>query len=225
MATCEKARPQVGKLKILIVDDHPIVRKGLARLIGQEPDIDISEGADNVKDALEQVKRLHPDLVIVDMALKDSQGLELISEIKEYDKQINILVWSMFDEKVYAERALHAGAAGYVNKQEPIEIVLRAIRKVLHDDVYLSPAMTNRVLHRLSTGRSVEADVAASLTDRELEVFQMVGQGKTTKYIACKLGVKPKTIESHREKVKTKLGLKNAAELNCRAVQWVLENG
>ena len=225
MTTCTNARPRIGKYKILIVDDHPIIRKGLVRLIGQEPDIDISEGPDNVDEAFEQVKELQPDLVIVDVALKDSLGIELISRIKAYDERIKTLVWSMFDEKIYAERALHAGALGYINKQDSIETMIDAVRKVLHDGVYLSPAMTTRVLQRLSSGRPVEEDTVTSLTERELEVFRMVGQGKTTKYIAGRLGVKPKTIESHREKIKTKLGLKNAAELNCKAVQWVLENG
>ena len=225
MAADTKTGVRVGKRKVLIVDDHPIIRQGLARLLGQEPDIEICEGADNVEDALRQIQSLRPDLVVVDMSLKESHGIELIAQIKAHNQQIKTLVWSMFDENVYAERAVQAGAMGYVNKQEPIETVVGAIRQVLLGEVFLSPTMTNRILQRLGSGRSLEGDPVASLSDREIEVFRMVGQGMTTQAISLKLGVRPKTIEAHREKIKAKLNLKNAAELNCRAVQWVLENG
>lgn len=225
MATNMQNHVQLAKYKVLIVDDHPIVRQGLARLIEREPDIAVSEGADNVADAFEEVKALQPDLVLVDISLKGSHGIELISQIKAYNDRIKTIVWSMFDEKVYAERALRAGARGYVNKQESIETVVAAIRQVLRDDVYLSPRMTNRILQRLGAGNTAETDPVASLSDREIEVFRMIGEGMTTQAIARKLGLRPKTIESHREKIKIKLNLKNAAELNCRAVQWMLENG
>ncbi len=158
------------------------------------------------------------------MSLKGSQGIDLIAKLKALDDRIKTLVWSMFDEKVYAERALRAGAMGYVNKQEPVETAIAAIRQILLDDVYVSPAMTNRVLQRLGSGKSFDDDPVASLSNREVEVFQMVGQGLTTHQIAERLGIRPKTIEAHREKIKAKLGLKNAAELNCRAVRWVVEN-
>lgn len=225
MSTTAKVRTRVAKAKVLIVDDHPIVREGFVRAIGQEPDIEVFEGPDNVADAFEQVKTLRPDLVVVDVSLKDGLGIELISQIKAYDERIKTIVSSMFDEKIYAERAIQAGAMGYVNKQEPLETLLRAIRSVLRGEVCLSPAMTNRILQRMSNGRSVDEDPIASLTNREMEVFRLVGQGKTTRYIANNLGVKPKTIEAHREKIKAKLKLKNAPELTCRAVQWVLQNG
>jgi DNA-binding NarL/FixJ family response regulator len=208
----------------LIVDDHPIIRQGLMRLVTQEPDLQAFEGADNVADAFRQVQELRPDLVLVDISLKDSHGIELISQIKDFDERIKMLVWSMFDEKIYAERTIRAGAMGYICKQEPISNVLDAIRAVLAGNMYLSPNMTNNLLRRLGGGE-MERDPVAGLSNREIEVFQMLGRGMTTKSIATKLGVSPKTIEAHRERIKTKLNLKNASELNCQAVQWVLENG
>jgi DNA-binding NarL/FixJ family response regulator len=216
-------RPTV-KSKILIVDDHPIIRQGLMRLIGQEPDLEVHEGGDNVDNAFRQVKEIRPDAVLVDISLKDSHGIELISQVKAFDERIKMLVWSMFDEKLYAERAIRAGAMGYISKQEPIEKVIEALRHILRGDMYLSPRMTNNVLRRLGSGE-VSSDPVAGLSNREIEVFQMLGRGMTTKAIAKKLGVSPKTIEAHRERIKTKLNVRNAAELNCQAVQWVLENG
>lgn len=214
----------ITKSKILIVDDHPIVRQGLMRLIAQEPDLQAFEGADNVADAFRQVQELRPELVLVDISLKDSHGIELISQIKDFDERVKMLVWSMFDEKIYAERTIRAGAMGYICKQEPISNVIEAIRTVLQGNMYLSPHMTNNLLRRLGGG-DMERDPVAGLSNREIEVFQMLGRGMTTKSIAKKLGVSPKTIEAHRERIKTKLNLKNASELNCQAVQWVLENG
>jgi DNA-binding NarL/FixJ family response regulator len=210
--------------KVLIVDDHPIVRQGLMRLLAQESDLQAYEGADNVADAFRQVQEIHPALVLVDVSLKDSHGIELISQIKDFDENIKMLVWSMFDEKIYAERTVRAGAMGYISKQEPIENVIEAIRHVLDGNMYLSPHMTNNLLRRLGGG-DLERDPIADLSNREIEVFQLLGRGITTKAIAKKLGVSPKTIEAHRERIKSKLNLKNASELNCQAVQWVLKNG
>ncbi len=211
--------------RVLIVDDHPVVRDGLARLIRRESDIEVYEGSDNVDEALEQVKTLQPDLVVVDMALRGSHGMQLLSQIKALSNGTKTLVWSTFDEKMFAERAIRAGAMGYVNKQEPLEIILRAIRQVLRGEVYLSLRMTKIMLQRLGSGRLTDEDPLATLSNREIEVFRMVGQGITTRQIARQLGVKPKTVEANREKIKSKLGLKNAAELTRSAVQWVLENG
>ncbi len=211
--------------RVLIVDDHPVVREGLARLIKQESDIEVYQGCDNAEDALKQVKALQPDLVIVDMALRSSHGMQLLSQIKGLGNGAKTLVWSTFDERMFAERAIRAGAMGYVNKQEPLEIILRAIRQVLRGEVYLSLKMTKIMLQRLGSGKLADEDPLASLSNREIEVFRMVGQGITTRQIARQLGVKPKTVEANREKIKTKLNLKNAAELTRSAVQWVLENG
>ena len=215
---------QCPKHRILIVDDHPIVRQGLARLMEHEPDIEVCGGAQSVSEAIEKVETLRPDLVIVDISLKESHGIELISQLKARDEKAKMLVWSMFDEKVFAERVLRAGAMGYVNKQEPVETVIRAVRQVLGGDVYLSRQMANYVARRIGRSQTLEQDPVERLSNRELEVFQMIGQGVTTRQIARRLGLSPKTIEAHRERIKAKLGLKNAAELSCRAVQWLLEN-
>lgn len=223
MTVDERETPAAGKLRILVVDDHPIVRKGLAQLIAHEPDIEMVGGADNVADALRQVADLHPDLVVVDMSLKDSHGLELLAQIKAQFVDVRTLVWSMFDEKIYAERALRAGAMGYVNKQESNSQLLAAIRQVLAGELYLSSQMTRTLLRRVRGGDLLGEDPVQTLSNRELEVFEMIGNAMTTQQIARKLKLSPKTVEAHREKIKSKLKLSNAAELNRRAVQWVLE--
>jgi len=223
MTTHLKSQLGNGKKRILIVDDHPIVRQGLAQLIAHESDIEVCGDADSVADALREADSLRPDLVVVDISLKDSHGMELITQLKESHRETKMLVWSMFDEMVFAERVLRAGAMGYINKQESVENVVDAIRHVLRGEIYLSPRMTNHVLTRIGRGESIQQDPINSLTDRELEVFEMIGQGMTTQQIAGHLGLSPKTIETHREKIKAKLDLRNAAELSRRAVQWVLE--
>jgi DNA-binding NarL/FixJ family response regulator len=223
MTVDERETPAARKLRILVVDDHPIVRKGLAQLIAHEPDIEMVGGADNVVDALRQVADLQPDLVVVDMSLKDSHGLELLALIKAQFVDVRTLVWSMFEEKIYAERALRAGAMGYVNKQESNSQLLAAIRQVLAGELYLSSQMTRTLLQRVRGGDLLEEDPVQTLSNRELEVFEMIGNAMTTQQIARKLKLSPKTVEAHREKIKSKLKLANAAELNRRAVQWVLE--
>ncbi len=210
--------------KLMIVDDHPIVRRGLADLLSRKLQYDVEDGADNVADAMALVERLRPDLVIVDMSLNDCNGIELLKQIKDKYEDVRTLVWSMFDEKVFAERALQAGAMGYVNKREPVENMVQAVRQVLEGNVYLSPQMTSRLLHR-ARGTPADGDPLDQLSNRELEVFRMLGDGQTTKQIARKLDLSPKTVEAHRENIKSKLDLKNAAELSRRAVQWMLENG
>jgi DNA-binding NarL/FixJ family response regulator len=215
----------MNKRKILIVDDHPIVRMGLAELIAPETDLELCGEAEDVAGALQQVRALHPDLVVVDISLKDSHGMELIEQIKASHPEVKMLVWSMFDEKVFAERALRAGAMGYINKRQAIQKVVEAIRQVLNGEMYLSPQMTNLFLRRVGGREPLDEDPIRRLTDRELEIFEMIGRGMTTRQIAGKLEISPNTVESHREKIKTKLDIKNAAELAQRAVQWVLENG
>ena len=213
------------KQKLMIVDDHPIVRRGLAELLARELEIEVREGTDNVADALAAVEAFLPDLVVVDMSLNNCSGIDVIAQIKARYPDVKTLVWSMFDEKIFAERALQAGAMGYVNKREPIENMVHAVRQVFQGNIYLSPHMTTRLLHRACGGGTSEGDPVQKLSNRELEVFQMLGNGMTTKQIGRKLDLSPKTIEAHRENIKTKLDLKNAAELNRRAIQWMLENG
>ena len=224
MTAATASSVQIDQRRILIVDDHPIVRKGLAQLLAHEPDMEVCNGAESVNEALELVRACQPDLVVVDISLRDSHGIDLIVEIKAAYPRVKMLVWSMFDEKVFAERALRAGASGYINKQESVERVVDAIRQVLAGEMYLSPRMTNLFLRRVGAGQALEEDPIGQLSNREIEVFEMIGKGLTTRLIARKLKLSPKTIESHREKIKAKLGLKNAAELARRAIQWVLEN-
>jgi len=216
---------RVAKRRILIVDDHPIIRRGIAQLLADAPDVEVCGGAESVAEALEQLEARRPDLVVVDISLKESHGLDLIAQIKARYGGVKVLVWSAFDEKIFAERALRAGAMGYINKQEPLDKVVAAIRKILGGEVYLSPAMTNALLRTARGPESLHEDPVGRLTDRELEVFQMIGKGMTTQQIARKLDLSPKTVEAHREKIKTKLDLKNASQLTQRAVQWMLENG
>ncbi len=213
------------KCKILVVDDHPIVRKGLAQLISQEPDIELCGDAESVPQALERIAARDPDLVVVDMALKDSHGMELLAEIRSRFPRVRTLVWSMFDEKVYAERAIRAGAMGYVNKQESTQQLMDAIRQVLNGEFYVSSQMTRALLRRISGSTLLDQDPIQTLSNRELEVFEMIGNALTTQQIARKLNLSPKTVEAHRERIKTKLSLANAAELSRRAIQWVLEGG
>ena len=183
MTLASKVRPRIDKRKVLIVDDHPIVRKGLMQLIAHEPDIEVCGEAEDVAEALEQVSSLRPDLAVIDISLKDSHGIELIGQVKASYPEVKMLVWSMFDEKVFAERALRAGAMGYINKQKSIEKVVDAIRQVLAGEMYLSPRMTNLFLRRLGGGDPLEKDPIRRLTNRELQIFEMIGKGMTTQRI------------------------------------------
>lgn len=211
------------KSRVLIVDDHPIIQVGLAELINAEPDMEVCGTATDVDGALEEIDSKHPDVAIVDISLKGGNGLALIEQVKNRHAQIRMLVSSMYDESLFAERALRAGAMGFVNKQEDSEKLIQAIRMVQTGQVYLSPKMANRLLNSVVAGQPANLNPVGGLSNRELEVFEHIGQGLTTKQIARKLHLSPKTIETHREKIKSKLNLKNSAELSCRAVQWVLE--
>ena len=223
MAPTSEQKP--NKHRILVVDDHPIVRRGLRQLFGDEPDMEVVGEAEDSADALEQLKAVKPDLVIVDLSLKSGHGLELIPQIKATRERVRMLVSSMHDESLFAERVLRAGASGYINKQEPPSELIKATRQVLRGEIYLSSRMANRLLGRIIGGEALEDNPIGSLSDRELQVFEMIGQGLSTKQIAQKLDLSPKTIEAHREKIKAKLNLKSGAELSRHATQWVLENG
>ena len=212
-----------SKYRVLIVDDQPIVRQGLARLMACESDMEVCGGAEDGSEALDTISSLRPHLVVVDLSLKNSHGLELIRQIKMFDKSIKILVWSMFDELLFAERSLQAGAVGYIDKQEPVEKVIDAIRRVLKGEVCFSPRVASRLIHRKADGDISEQDPIKSLSDRELEVFALIGRGISIQRIASQIQLSVKTVEGYRENIKRKLALKNSAELVRRAVQWVLE--
>jgi DNA-binding NarL/FixJ family response regulator len=216
---------RLGKYRVLLVDDHPLVRRGLADVIGHEADLEVCGEAADVAEAMQEIERTHPDVVVIDLSLRTGHGIDLIEKIKTHNPQIRTLVSSMHDETLFAERVLQAGAMGYVSKQEPPEALLRAIRQVLHGEVALSMRMTNRILHRMAAGAPPRENAIECLSNRELEVYEMIGQGLTVQQIAVKLHLSPKTVETHREKIKQKLNLKSSNELNRRAVQWVLERG
>jgi DNA-binding NarL/FixJ family response regulator len=217
---------ETPRSRILIVDDHPLVRSGLRLLIDCEHDLSVCGEAANADEAMRLLENQKPDLLIVDLSLKESSGLELIKRIKARHPDAKMLVSSMFEESLYAERVLNAGALGYVHKQEGMERVIEAIRCVLSGRIWLSKSMNDRMLRRMTVSQPAPTQSPVhTLSDRELEVFEMLGRGRATKDIAKQLHLSVKTVETHREKIKAKLGLHSAAELNRAAVQWVLEQG
>jgi DNA-binding NarL/FixJ family response regulator len=218
----KKPEPMAKKAKyrILLVDDHPILRQGLAQLLAQEKDLLICGQYEDAAKALDAVTNLKPDAAIVDISLKGSSGIELLKNIKVQFPRLLVLVLSMHDESLYAERALRAGASGYIMKQEPPEQVLVALRKVLNGEIYLSQQMSSKLMHQLVSGRPTETgSLIERLSDRELEIFGLIGQGRGTRQIAEQLHLSVKTVESHRAHIKEKLNLKNATELVHRAIQ------
>jgi len=211
-------------MRVLIVDDHPIFRRGIAELINEEGDMEVAGEASNTIEAIRMVAEMRPDVVVVDLSLQDGHGIELIEQISQRVDGPQMIVCSMHDESLFAERALRAGAMGYVNKQETSERLVDAIRRVQRGEVVLSPKMTRKLLHNVVGGKTGEQSPMESLSNREFEVFEMIGEGLTTKQIAARLDLSPKTVEAHREKIKTKLGLANSAQLSRRAFLWVYEN-
>ncbi|QTA88435.1 response regulator transcription factor [Desulfonema magnum] len=210
------------KKRIIIVEDHPIFRLGLAELINQEEDLFVCGEAEDVTKAWNEIKRLSPDMVIADISLKGRSGIELIKDISKHFSTLPILVLSMHDESLYAERALLAGAKGYIMKQEASESIVKAIRCVLNGKIYASERIMANILNKFVSQPGMQDKPSIDrLTDRELEVFHFIGQGLTTREIAEKLNLSKKTIGTYRERIKEKLCLKNAAELIRFAVHWV----
>ncbi len=209
------------RAKVLLVDDHQIVRQGLSLLMDQTTDLQAVGEADNATDALKAIGELKPDIVIVDISLRESSGLELIKDVKIRFPDLYVLVLSMHDETFYAERVLRAGARGYVTKDDASEKVLTAIRTVLNGNIYVSEPMAARMLSKFVDGGRDGGTGVDRLSDRELQVFEMLGQGVGTSDIADKLHLSVKTIDSHRENIKRKLKLDSAAELLQHAIQWV----
>lgn len=216
--------PNTGKARVLLVDDHPIVRQGLAQLINLEPDLVVCAEASDGQQALEQIESEKPDVAIVDISLSDRSGIELIKDIKVRSPALPVLALSMHDEVLYAERALRAGAKGYVMKQEATEKVMSAIRRVLHGEIALSEKMATRMLAQLVTAKpGGSGSPVERLSDRELEIFMMIGKGIGTREIAEKLFLSIKTVEAHREHIKEKLNFRSGAELLRYAMQYTLE--
>jgi DNA-binding NarL/FixJ family response regulator len=211
-----------SKYRVLLVDDHPILRKGLAELINQEPDLMVCGEAEEAPKAFEAVGVLNPDVALVDISLKGGNGLELIKNIKARYPDLPLLVLSMHDETLYAERALRAGSLGYIMKEEAIEKVLTAIRHVISGEIFLSDRMKGRLLNQLVGGRIKQGSSSIdSLSDRELEVFRLIGEGRGTRQIAEELRLSVRTVEAYREYIKDKLNLKNGTELVQHAFQYV----
>jgi DNA-binding NarL/FixJ family response regulator len=216
-----KEKSPLPVLRLLIVDDHPIVRRGLVRYLSRALKLEAVAEAETEAQALEVLQQQPIDFVIADLSLPGPSGLDLIKQIKAAHPDMPVLVLSMYDEAFYAERVLRAGAAGYVMKQEAIEEVLQAIRKVLAGDIYISPRMASRMLHRFVRGGRDASSSIAQLSDRELEVYHLIGQGYGTREIAGVLELSIKTVESYRANIKEKLGIENANELIQHAAQWV----
>jgi DNA-binding NarL/FixJ family response regulator len=215
-----------GKQNVLIVDDHPMMREGLAQLIRHEADLNVCGEAGSANETLDLVEKLKPDLVLVDISLPEKSGLELIKDLQALHPGVRTLVISMHDESLHAERVLRAGARGYIMKQEGGSKIMQAIRQVLAGQIYVSGKMSARILetfsgHGLKTGGSP----IERLTDREFEVFRLIGQGIGTREIARRLSLSVKTVEVHRANIKQKLGLRGATELVRHAVRWVETSG
>jgi DNA-binding NarL/FixJ family response regulator len=217
-------RPEAKRL--LIVDDHPLFRKGLEELIHSDPDFAVCGEASNAAEAMEVIRKLNPDMAIVDLSLPGANGIELIKNIRAEFPRLPILVLSMHDESLYALRALRAGADGYVMKHEAMANVVQAIHEVFNGRPYLSPAMAAQVItkfaHRQAEG---EMDAVERLSDRELEVLELIGKGNEMRDIAKLLHLSPKTVETHRAHIKDKLDLKNSREVARFALQWLQSRG
>jgi DNA-binding NarL/FixJ family response regulator len=210
------------KTKIFVVEDHHIFRFGLCELISLEEDLEVCGEADAVDNAWNQIQSLKPDMVIVDISLKDGNGLDLVERIHDFDYRLPVLVLSMHDEALYAERSLKVGARGYIMKEETAGLVIKAIYSVLNDKIYVSESvMSNMLSTMLGKQNNPTRFPVETLTNRELEVFSYIGQGLTTKQIAGRLHLGAKTIGTYRERIKEKLKLKNANELIKHAVYWV----
>jgi DNA-binding NarL/FixJ family response regulator len=206
------------------VDDHPMVRERLALLIDQQPDLKVCGEASDVAEAVAAIDHLKPDVAVVDLALKSSSGLELIKEMRARGWDVPVLVLSMHEEHLYAERVLRAGALGYVSKQESTAAILAAIRRVLAREIHVSTGVAADLMKRMVTGKAGPSPSPVSrLADRELEIFQMIGRGHGTRRIAEHLGLSVKTVESYRARIKEKLQLDDGVQLLQRAALWVAE--
>ena len=213
--------PTAIKKRILVVDDHPIVRQGLALLINREPDLVVCGEAEDAMGAMHVLASAHPDILIVDISLNGPDGIDLLKNIRLSHPTLPVLILSMHDELIYAERALRAGANGYIMKQEATENVLVAARRILNGEIYVSARIANQMLRHYITGSgTLRNSSIADLSDRELEVFRLIGDGHGTRQIAKELHLSIKTVESYQAHIKEKLSLRSARELMQRAIQW-----
>lgn len=218
------ARSTSKKNRVLIIDDHVMVREGVAEIIKHEDDLDVCGTATTANEGMEAVNKLKPDLVLVDITLPGKNGIEFIKDVRSMHPEMPILVMSMHDESLYVDRVLRAGGRGYIRKQEGGDKLIEAMRRVLHGEIVVSEKMTGRLLEKFS-GRKTMDSPLEGLSDRELEVFQLIGQGKTMKEIGDELHLSPKTIEVHRSRIREKLRITSAAELISYAARWSQTQG
>ena len=222
MATKPQFASHTKKYRVLLVDDHPIVRQGLALLIDREADLSVCGEAEGSHSAFLAISTLRPDIVVLDISLSGPDGLDILKEIRTKTTNLPVLILTMHDESIYAERAVRAGANGYIMKQEATEKVLVAIRRILQGEVYLSDRLTNSMLRQYARGTTPQSSPLLNLSDRELEVFRLIGKGHGTRQIADDLHVSVKTIESYQAHIKEKLALRNARELLQHAIEWTV---
>ncbi len=213
----------LSKAKVFVVDDHPIVRQGLAQLINRESDLAVCGEAEEAASALQAIAGDKPDLLVIDISLNGPDGLELLKNLRLRYPTLPVLMLSMHDESIYAERALRAGANGYIMKHEAAEKLLSAMRQILNGEIYVSERVANRILHHYISGSpTAKQSPLADLSDRELEVFRLIGEGHSTRTIAEELHLSIKTVESYQAHIKDKLSLKNGRELVQLAIQWAM---
>lgn len=209
------------KNRVLVVDDHPIVRQGLSLLINREADLMVCGEAEDARMAMQAITTARPDILVVDISLNGPDGLDLLKDVRTRYPELPVLILSMHDESIYAERALRAGAQGYIMKQEASEKVLVALRRILNNEIYVSERIANRMLQRyIGSPSDGRASSISDLTDRELEVFRLIGEGHSTRQIAEQLHISVKTVESYQAHIKEKLSLRSARELVQHAIQW-----
>ncbi|MEZ4700844.1 MAG: response regulator transcription factor [Rhodothermales bacterium] len=210
-----------GRIRVLVVDDHPAIREAIADIIADKMGMELIGQASNADEAFQLVEKMQPDVAVIDISLEDAHGLDLVQNIRAQYPNVQVVVFSMYDESVYAERAIRAGASGYLMKSEPTQSVVEAIRSVMQGEVYLSRRMASRMLSKIATGRSSSPGFAIDqLTDREMAVFQMLGEGYSVQEITQRLNLSRKTVETYRRRVKEKLDFETVAELLQYAVQW-----
>ena len=217
-----RANPARNRMRVLIVDDHPMTRAGLVHVINHEPDLTVCAQAENAADALDAVYAREPDLVLADITLPGKSGLELVKDIRAMRPGLPILVISMHDESLYAERVLRAGARGYITKHEGGKKLIQAIRQVLSGQIYVSEKMSAQILETFSGGQAGSVrSLIAQLSDREFEVFELLGEGLSARAIAGRLHLSTKTVDVHRANIKVKLAIKTTSELISYAARWI----
>jgi DNA-binding NarL/FixJ family response regulator len=213
-------QPEAAKATVVLVEDHPMFRERLAELINKEPDLEVCGEADNIRDGFDLITQRGAQVAIIDISLQGASGLELLKNLKAASVTIPVLILSMHDESLYAERALRAGARGYITKNEASAKVMTALRQVLAGEIYVGTKTATKILGNLSQASQGGSGVER-LTDRELEVFEKIGRGRTTREISIQLGVGAATVETHRSRIKEKLQLENGAQLQREALRWV----